>query len=390
MTSTSKYQLVTFGDRHQAIALIAIVKRHLVELGLSADSELDVFIDPAPNAVDVSRAPTAVAFFGARVRLAGVDDAISKLKDSGTYILPIVPNLNDYRQYVPDSLAMINGIDASGPKITLETAAQLVLEELHLIRQKRLVFVSYRRDEATKVATQLYRHFDDRGCDVFLDTHSVRGGAEFQSVLWDRMADSDLLVLLDSPRALSSRWVAAELARAEALGLAVLQLIWPEHARFEGTDFCEPIYLSADDFESTSPTGGLDVELSAGAIERVVATAEGMRARALAARRNRITGELWARTQAAGLDANIQPARFIDVVDRAGGVRRVFPVVGHPDSIEVHRSCDSCDGVVASGVILYDALGVIQRRRTHLGWLNGFLPIPVLATDELTQWISEL
>ena len=78
--------------------------------------------------------------------------------------------------------------------------------------------------------------------------------SEFQSVLWDRMADADLLVLIDTPRALSSRWVREELARAQALGLGVLQVVWPAYARTPGTEFCEPRYLDATDFDG--PTVG--------------------------------------------------------------------------------------------------------------------------------------
>lgn len=89
------------------------------------------------------------------------------------------------------------------------------------MREKRLVFIRYRRDESRAVAEQLYHAFDQRAFDVFLDTHSVRGGSEFQSVLWDRMADADPLVLIDTPRALSSRWVREELARAQADGAAL-------------------------------------------------------------------------------------------------------------------------------------------------------------------------
>ena len=57
----------------------------------------------------------------------------------------------------------------------MESIVQRILEELRLVREKRLVFISYRRDEAIAVAEQLYRAFDERAFDVFLDTHSVRG-----------------------------------------------------------------------------------------------------------------------------------------------------------------------------------------------------------------------
>ena len=230
------------------------LRRRVTDLGLSATHDVELAEDPDVVRIDTARAPTASVFFGAVSRPSAIDDAATTLRLRGVFVLPVVPDVWQYNSYVPASLSGINGLAANPADPQMESIVQRILEELRLVREKRLVFISYRRDEAIGVAEQLYRAFDERAFDVFLDTHSVRGGSEFQSVLWDRMADADLLVLIDTPRALSSRWVRDELARAQALGLGVLQVVWPAYARTPGTDFCEPRYLDATDFEG--PTVG--------------------------------------------------------------------------------------------------------------------------------------
>jgi hypothetical protein len=259
-----------------------------------------------------------------------------------------------------------------------------------LVRDKRLVFISYRRDESRAVAEQLYRVFDERAFDVFLDTHSVRGGSEFQSVLWDRMADADLLVLIDTPRALSSRWVREELARAQALGLGVLQLVWPANGRTPGTDFCEAHYLDATDLEGSGTAASADALLNNPALQSIVSIAEGLRARSLAARRARLVGEVWTRAASAGVTANIQPARCVDLQSPGGARHRMFPVVGHPDSIELFRCFEACGTPPIDGILLYDPLGMLDPKRLHLGWLNEFLPLKAIPTTGLDEWFRSL
>jgi hypothetical protein len=236
------------------------------------------------------------------------------------------------------------------------------------------------------VAEQLYRAFDERAFDVFLDTHSVRGGSEFQSVLWDRMADADLLVLIDTPRALSSRWVREELARAQALGLGVLQVIWPAYERTPGTEFCEPSYLQATDLEGPTDAESAHARLREPVLQAIVSMAEGLRARSLAARRARIVGEVWNRAVAAGMTANIQPARWVDLQSTGGGRYRVFPIVGQPDSIELFRCFEACRTPPSDGVLLYDPRGMLDPKRLHLGWLNKFLPLKAVPVTELDDW----
>lgn len=387
-----KYQVFALGGSHdgRSATLFETLRRRVTDLGLSPTDDVELAEDPDVARIDTSRAPTASVFFGGASRPAGIDDSATTLRNRGIFVLPVVPDVAQYNSYVPASLSGINGLAANPADPQMESIAQRILEELRLVRDKRLVFISYRRDESRGVAEQLYRVFDERAFDVFLDTHSVRGGSEFQSVLWDRMADADLLVLIDTPRALSSRWVREELARAQALGLGVLQLVWPAYGRTPGTDFCEPRYLDATDLEGSTAAASADALLKEPALQAIVSMAEGLRARSLAARRARLVGEVWTRAAGAGVTANIQPARCVDLQSPGGARYRMFPVVGHPDSSELFRCFESCGTPPADGVLLYDPLGMLDPKRLHLGWLNKFLPLKAVPVTELDEWFRSL
>jgi len=58
------------------------------------------------------------------------------------------------------------------------------------------VFVSYRRDESRTGAVQLHDELSARGGDVFLDTHDIIPGDLFQEMLWHRLADCDVVIML--------------------------------------------------------------------------------------------------------------------------------------------------------------------------------------------------
>ena len=93
-----------------------------------------------------------------------------------------------------------------------------ILKAFGLTRDVRQAFISYKRTDSAGIAKQLAHTLFDRGYQVFLDTASVEyGGVPFQDVLKDRLANIDLVVLLDSPNALKSEWVREELTMVNQL-----------------------------------------------------------------------------------------------------------------------------------------------------------------------------
>ena len=149
MTSRVKYQVIALGgsDGRTAV-LFATLQRRVTDLGLSPTEDLELSDNPDVSLVDTGRAPTASVFSGSTSRPSAIDDAATTLRNRGVFVLPIVPDVARYNSYVPGSLSVINGLAADPADSEMESVAQRILEELRLLRDKRLVFISYRRNES--------------------------------------------------------------------------------------------------------------------------------------------------------------------------------------------------------------------------------------------------
>jgi hypothetical protein len=99
-----------------------------------------------------------------------------------------------------------------------------LLECVGLLPRQRRVFVSYRRDEARQAALQMFDALSSRHFYVFLDTHGITPAEDFQAMLWHRLCDSDVLLMLDTPNYFEGRWTSAEFGRALAKGISVLRI----------------------------------------------------------------------------------------------------------------------------------------------------------------------
>jgi len=331
-----------------------------------------------------TRAPVAGVFFGGGNLSADMVAAAERLVADHAFMLPVVPTLDGYQRQVPEVLYGINGMAASTAD-ELSAVGLRVVEELGLVRRRRHAFLSYCRRDSAKVAQQVYQALDQRGWQVFLDTHSVSTGVPFQPFLWDRLNDADLLVLFDTPGAVTSHWVGEELARASNLGIALLQLVWPGHDRAVGTDFAHVRYLNEADFRAGKWVTYGGRRLRSSEVRSIAFTAESIRARAVAVRRARLVGELTARAAHHGLTARAQPERFIEIEGRRDNYLFV-PTIGAPRSADLHDA----EQYAHRGVprLLYDPAGLLDSRRAHLGWLNSHLPVEAVPTTALGSWLE--
>jgi hypothetical protein len=375
------------GGGHSA-RLRSTLECHLTTLGLEPGMALRVLDETSFHQRD-KFLPLAAVYFGGPRQDAASTAILEQLRADGLFILPVVPSLARYSAHVPPVLAPINGEELRPADPALEHVAARVLEELRLLRSRRSVFISYKRDESHGVALQLYQALDARSFDVFLDTHSIRRGEQFQPMLWDRMGDADLLILLDTPNAFTSTWVEQEVARAHNLALGVLQLIWPApHRRTVGTELCEPILLQAEDFQG--PSNEARATLVPGRMEEIVAQAEATRARSLASRRTRVVTEFCKQAEDEKLEVVVQHTGHLELRHPTHGFTHVFPLVGHPDAVSLQVLSEDCARVgppAPRGCLVYDPLGIWPGKDVHLRWLNEFLPTKSLAITEVLKWL---
>jgi hypothetical protein len=385
-----KYQIALFGD-------VAGVKSRLIELVHEQTDALGiarnniVFFDLGEvKAMTIDqKAPLVAVFFGH----SGASDSqypfISKFILDSVTIVPCVSDVKKASKELPEALLHINAFSLNGTDSRTSRLATLILENLRLLRAERRLFISYRRVESQSVAIQLYELLDAAGFDVFLDTRSVPYAADFQSVLWHRMADSDLVVLLDTPQFRASEWTQAELARANATNIQILHVLWPTVAPDQSSAFSQFLKLKEMDFLDGSPLGER-ARMTDVALKAIVDGAESLRARALAARHRNLVDNFCDRAREEGVEVSVQPERFISIKLNSGERVAVVPTIGVP---RADRYQDMEKAIRTAGFkddhvwLLYDERGVFDSWLEHLNWLDSHLPVTSVQVSKCTAKI---
>jgi hypothetical protein len=377
-----KYQLVILGQGRETRkeALYAEMKKRFADVGLDFGEHAEV-LEGAGKAPEWEGFPVVVWFGGDEKP---DPDEVKMAEDflvRGFSVFPVVESLDNYKSQVPDLLHPINGQVFDVTKLSAN-----VMVGFRLAKRFRQAFISYKRSESSALANQLFHELTERGYRVFLDTVSVDAGLDFQAALWSRMADVDILVLIDSPEALTSKWVHKELLRAETLGMGVVQLIWPNHKRTSGTDFSSPIQLETRDFLN----GKADVldTLSDAKMLEVLNTIEGQRIRSLNSRRTRLVEGIVSNLEGRGVTLLVHPARHVDVMKGADKLAEIVPFVGVPDSFAVYEH--ECRKEHEQTFVVYNGLGVDEQWAEHLKWLNEKATVEVFQIDDFGTFIGRI
>ncbi|MDY4283708.1 toll/interleukin-1 receptor domain-containing protein [Xanthomonas sp. LF06-19] len=319
---------------------------------------------------NVSTRNRHVAFAAACFRGKGHADeqVVADLVGSSAAVIPVISNTGSFETDVPDCLQATNGYKldlAADPEMS--RLASALLECMGLLQRQRRVFVSYRRTEARAAAVQLHDELSANGFDVFLDTHDISPGEQFQEALWHRLCDSDVMIMLDTETYFERKWTRQELGRARATGIHILQVVWPNHRRNAQTDLAETIYLEAS--ELTAADGPI-VEPT---VKQIIAATENLRSRSVAARMMSIVGKLRVEAQAIRAQVGgIGAHRAVSIVLPHG--RRVFayPVVGVPTADMLNDVANKAQGSGqgSDALLVYDHLGIRPAWLEHLRWLD--------------------
>lgn len=387
MARGTHYQIITLGPgcSLNIDAFRAELSERLAEIDLKIDDDV-ILVDSARDA-DLLNSSVAVWF--------GVKDCVSEptelefleqIQRCAITVLPIVEKLAEFTACVPDSLLPINAVQWNAVEVVAT-----VLRLLRLTRQTRRVFISYKRSDAGAAALQLFNGLCGRGFLPFLDTASIEGGTLFQQKLWGRMADVDLLVFFDTPNALGSDWVRQELMRAQELGLGVLQLVWPEHARTIDTELSDCFHLDGHDFNDDRYDSSSTLE--SGTLTSVLRRVEQARIRSLGALRRRLVNKMRSEATERGLDLHLQPSGRIDIclAGNTAPIAWFVPYLGLPDAEGLHRihaQFEPADW--STGRVVYESLGMDPDWGIHLEWLNRYLDVTTEGLTHAEAWIGGL
>lgn len=333
--------------------------------------------------------PNFVLYFGDSDRnFLDVDIAEKLLKD-GNIILPIF--YDSFNKEIPKILENQNGLKYD--QYQNEKIANLILESFGKLRNTRKVFISYKRDESTSVAIQLYESLEKNNFDVFLDTHSIKQGEPFQDELWHRMTDCDVIVLLNTPKFLESEWCEKELAEANVKQIGILQIIWPHHKLASMAEICFQLQLKPEDFKDKIFNNKDISKLSEDTLNIVINNVESIRARNLAARQDSLITDFLNLARKNGKNVTIQPERFI-TEDLTNKKRRIFiPSVGVPQSIDYNQSSVLKNEIKEYSIdevyLIYDNVRIREKWLKHLEYLNEYLDVQTIKKQEFDLWLKK-
>lgn len=369
-------------------SLRATLEARFRDLGLDPATDAQFLDETNLHLLDNDATKVGILFAAKPAGRAAVyEQAVQTLMDAKVVVVPAVALLTEFRASVPDSLFEINGMELDPTDTQLEKPASLLLELMGLLRKRRRLFISYKRNESAAVAQQLYHAFDEHGFDVFLDTLSVRPAVKFQEDLWHRMTDSDVLILLYTESTHESGWVQKEIDRANGMKITVVQVIWPDVKRKPETLLFEPVYLNDAHFASRDPDRLEDAKTTS-----ICTLVESLRASSLSRRELDLVKSLQDGATSHSLTTIVQPVSHVDVFCNANKFARVVPCVGVPDSEDLHdfelKPPDNTQP--AQLVLLYDSFNVTEHWTKHLKWLGKHVPVRVVAVIDIAVWLDSL
>jgi hypothetical protein len=359
---TTLYELAILGSPSNSVIgeLERCITDAVAPFNLHLGTEISWCVHP--NTFDpVQKKSAAAIFFGtADAPLANIESLLSR----GIPILPVVSDITKVNEEIPTVLRPLNCLAYNTAGVQRITTA--LLECAGLLPRQRRVFVSYRRDEARQAALQLFDAFSARLFDVFLDTHGIAPADDFQQMLWHRLCDSDVLVMLDTPNYFNSRWTNAEFGRALAKGISVLSVGWPNFTPSPRTSTASRIELVPSEVDQ--PTGRLTDE----AVAKICLQLEAVRSQSHAVRSLNLVGNIRNAIETIGgevVGVGLNKAVYIRLPNDRNVV--VYPTVGVPTSVTLHDAMTNTP--TNSVAVVYDSVGLHPNWLDHLDWLGSHI-----------------
>jgi hypothetical protein len=259
-----------------------------------------------------------------------------------------------------------------------------MLELLGLQRAKRKIFISYARLDGSAMAQQVSDAFTGRWYSVFLDTVSIRPGEVFQENLKQELADSDVVVLLNSPATPGRPYVEEEVTFATQARVGGVQVVWPGHDRLREAALFMPIILDSKDIASDGERGKI---LTPEAVLEVVRCVSDLRTTLQQYREEQFLRTIEVYADSKGFEAVPYLGRYIELRQRRGGKRvRLDVALGVPTSRDLERSSTQGNPRPPKGRLVYSRIGITDQQSAHLNFLGTELNLDLLDPKETFQW----
>lgn len=382
-----KYQLVLIGENKELFkAVILDLQKAFDELKIVVDLLKIIYED---NIGEYSGGQPAIVIYAGHKNsfTANQKEILEKQKLDGNIILPIF-DIN-FTDEIPEFLSNQNAVTFND---NIKKIRNILLEGFELLRKTRKLFISYKRSESSNIAIQLYEYLEKNNFDVFIDTHSIDKGDEFQEELWHRMTDCDLILMLNTKGFLESDWCKQELDKAHVKRIGIVHLLWPDCDFADFAHIAESKRLKYEDFENSQSADVTKGKLKDSALLEIIDLVESSRARNLASRQDSLITDF---TQAANdndVSVNLQYSRYITQKLANGKLRIYIPTIGIPQSINCQNSQKVIkkieDKEIESITLIYDEMSIRNYWLEHLDWLNKYLEIKMLKKMDFNKEFS--
>ena len=352
------YELVVMGDpsTEQLDDLKQYISQAIADFELTLGQEVSWLVRPDDYAPSTQRA-TAIVFYGSEVALTSENQSLIK---HNIPILPVVSDLTNVDAEIPECLRFLNCLSYKDGGV--QRVATALLECVGLLPKQRKVFISYRRTEARTAAVQLFDELSSRHFSVFLDSHGIPPAEDFQSNLWQKLCESDVLLMLDTQSYFDSRWTYQEYGRTQSKKIPILRIGWPNVVRSDRTRTARNYDLLPHDINETG-------YLSENSINDICDLLEAERSKGYAVRSISMLHKL--REQLEAIDAEIVGVgnhhsihvRLPNQIDLTA-----FPIIGVPNV----RTLQNADKLASSKpfAIIYDCIGLHTEYQEHIDWLD--------------------
>lgn len=296
-------------------------------------------------------------------------------------VLPIFSG-EDFHREIPDLIKHYNGLSKLAVQEWPYRAASAVMEAFGLIRAKRKVFISYKRDDSAAIATQLCESLNSLRYQVFLDTYRIHEGKNFQQELMHWLSDSDMLILLDSDNIDLSSWVEREISAAVSLGIGCIQILWPGRKPRVDEPFMHTITLPG------KPARRLKPEV----LKKAVTEVEKYRALCIGTRLRALIGNFERKMSARDWKVSWDKGRLLKAEHPSGKKATILPVLGVPDSEDIYSGSCFLNNHGAPDDdfhLLFEPRQVLPAHIEHLDWLLKRVTRHELCTSSLPDLLEK-
>lgn len=306
----SVYVAICFTDSNESERLAIDLKTKLISSISNLENNFSTALPPCGcNAVDFNGCISLMIPDNLKLLIVVTDGKCNTFAN---------PDVLNWPQTTLPVVQLGNGVKLPRPfkipnaafwKNSIDEVIPYIFGLIGISEEDQRIFISYRRDDTTAFADQLFDRLNHEGFDVFLDRFSIEPSVNFQNRLYQELADKAMIVFLESPTFLSSPWIQLEIAFAKKyrLGLLALNIDFSPQITTIDNEYRIPVSLSTE-----------KKQIDATSLDNLVTEIRQRHSVALYRMRNYLNNNIVAALESKGATTSFDSNGFISVSDRSG------------------------------------------------------------------------